>query len=83
MADFRAPLGTLGIDRAHMELAIPALQAMHTRPALERALRLRQPAAVAPLPARERDVAALIAAGFGNRAIADALVITEAPRKST
>lgn len=48
--------------RQQLELAIPALEAMHMRPALERALRLHPPAALDPLTARERDVVALIAA---------------------
>ena len=61
----------------HLELAIPELQAMHMRPALERALRLHPPAAVDPLTSRERDVVVLIAEGRSNRAIAERLVITE------
>ena len=47
------------------------------RPALERALRLRPVVAVDPLTTREREVVALLAGGLSNRAIAEALVITE------
>ena len=61
----------------HLVEATAALEAMHMRPALERALRLRPVVAVDPLTTREREVVALLAGGLSNRAIAEALVITE------
>jgi len=73
----------------HLDLAIPELRDMSMQPALERALALvplarEQPAAqdsalVASdnLTPREREVVSLLASGSSNRAIAEALVITE------
>jgi DNA-binding CsgD family transcriptional regulator len=73
----------------HLDFAIPELQEMCMRPALERALILREAAGERPAPKaappvvsdnltpREREVAGLLAVGRSNREIAEALVITE------
>jgi DNA-binding CsgD family transcriptional regulator len=61
----------------HLHRAIPLLESMHMQPALERALKLRSRVPIDPLTPRERDVAALVATGLSNRAIAERLVITE------
>ena len=73
----------------HLDVAVPELQDMQMRPALERALRVREMATVAEsaraarrlvsdgLTGREREIAALLAEGRSNRDIAQMLVITE------
>ena len=86
--------GRGGEERAqaliHLDLAIAEFEAMGMRPALERAMRLRERAGsrpeaggatngtVAPngLTAREVEVLGLIAAGRTNQEIADALVLS-------
>jgi DNA-binding CsgD family transcriptional regulator len=68
---------------AHLDFAISEMAEMHMRPHLERAVSLQgqmhaRPAS-APnlLSSRECEVAALVARGLSNRAIAEALVISE------
>jgi DNA-binding NarL/FixJ family response regulator len=66
-----------------LEMAISEMTHMHMRPHLERALTLQRQIGPAPpqvadaLSPREREVAALVGQGFSNRAIAEALVISE------
>jgi DNA-binding NarL/FixJ family response regulator len=62
----------------YLQLVTSEARGMRMQAALERAARLEQAAAVEDgLTQRERQVAALIAAGRSNREIAEALVITE------
>jgi DNA-binding CsgD family transcriptional regulator len=73
----------------HLDVAIPELEAMRMRPALEGALRIRELATEAEsadaarrlvsdgLTGREREIAGLLVAGRSNRDIAQMLVITE------
>jgi DNA-binding NarL/FixJ family response regulator len=64
---------------AHVQSAAIESRAMHMQPALDRAERMQQSMAAADgLTPRERQVAALVAAGRSNREIAESLVITEA-----
>jgi DNA-binding CsgD family transcriptional regulator len=81
--------GDQAIALQHLDVALPELDDMKMRPALERALRVREMAAAAELAhaarrlvsdgltGREREIAALLAEGRSNRDIAQMLVITE------
>jgi DNA-binding CsgD family transcriptional regulator len=64
---------------SQLQAAISELRAMHMRPSLERALGLRTETllAIDVLSRREREIAALLARGMSNRAIAERLVISE------
>jgi predicted ATPase/DNA-binding CsgD family transcriptional regulator len=83
LAEARATLGPRAADAAWAEgLSLPPPQAAAEALALldtsEEGQPARGPAQASPLTPREREVAALVARGQSNRAIAGALVITEA-----